>query len=114
MPRGKRSEGSAADSPKITKERELLAPINLKEQNSSPTLEGPATWEGGPAIIHQNVAVLEGVTETVLNEVLAGTDLKNMVVRRLSPTVIVVDQARVDEITKFLTKRGYEPKVIAG
>ena len=111
MPRGK-NEANNGTASKVRKEKEPLAPLNLRERNTSPTIEGTVTWQGGPALIQQNVAVLEGVSETILDEVLAGTVLKDMVVRRLSPTVIVIDQARVDEITKLLTKRGYEPKII--
>ncbi len=86
--------------------------INNQPTNSSPTLEAAATWEGGPPIIHQNVALIECINATVLDEVLNGTTLKNFVVRRISPTCIAVDQLRTDEIIKFLTKRGYEPKVV--
>jgi len=85
---------------------------NNQPINSSPTLDAAATWEGGPPIIHQNVALIECINPTVLDEVLNGTALKNFVVRRISPTWIAVDQLRTDEIIKFLTKRGYEPKII--
>lgn len=113
MPRGKADSNSNGTAGKVRKEKEAPAPLNLKERNTSPTLEGAATWPGGPALIQQNVAVLEGVSEAILDEVLTSTALKDMIVRRLSPTVVVVDQGRIDEITKFLTKRGYEPKVIS-
>lgn len=80
--------------------------------NTSPTLDAPATWEGGPPIVHQNVALIECVSTIVLDEILKGTALKNYIVRQISATCIAVDQLRTDEIIKFLTKRGYEPKVI--
>ena len=86
--------------------------VNLAQYNSSPTLEGAATWNGGPAIIHQNVTLLDCVSETVLEEALAATDLKEAVVRRISPQAVLVDPAVVEELIKALTKRGYEPKVI--
>lgn len=111
MPRGKPGSGQTA---KIKEPKAPLAPVNLKDYNSSPTLEGPATWSDGPALVHQNVAILEGVSETILEEALAGTQLKELIVRRLSPSAVMVDHNRLDEITKFLTKRGYEPKVING
>ena len=80
--------------------------------NSSPTFDAPATWQGGPPLIHQNVTLLECINAAVLDEVLKGTNLKNYMVRRISPICIAVDQLRTDEIVKFLTKRGYEPRVI--
>lgn len=82
--------------------------------NSSPSYEqgSTATWPGGPPIIHQNVAIIECASATILEELLKGTTLKNFVVRYLTPTTILVDQQRTDDIMKFLTKRGYEPKVM--
>jgi hypothetical protein len=80
--------------------------------NASPTYVAPLTWEGGPAIMQQHVCLLECVSATVLDELLNGTALKNFVVRRISPTCLVIDQQRTEEIIKFLTKRGYEPKVL--
>ena len=85
---------------------------NPPNPNSSPVYDAAATWENGPPLIHQNVALVECTSPSVLDEVLNGTALKNFVVRRISPTCIAVDQLRLDEIVKFLTKRGYEPKVI--
>ena len=115
MSRAKQDAGNTPAKGRKSLEKEPKtpsAPVSLKERNASPTLEGPATSPNGPALLHQNLAILEGVSETILEEALASTALKDMVVRRLSPSVIVVDQHRIDEITKFLSKRGYEPKVI--
>ena len=81
--------------------------------NSSPTYDAAATWGDGPPLIHQNVALIECVNASVLDEILNLTALKNFVVRRISDRCIVVDQTRAEEILKLLTKRGYEPKVIA-
>ena len=85
---------------------------DLTQFNSSPTLEKPATWLGGPSLIHQNVTVLDCVNATVLEEVLAVTDLRYAVVRRISPQTILVDAQALETLVKALTKRGYEPKVI--
>ncbi len=85
---------------------------DLPKFNSSPTLEGAATWPGGPAIIHQNVVVLNCVSEMVLEEALASTDLKYAVVRRISPSAVLIDSAGLEEMIKILTKRGYEPKIV--
>ncbi len=86
--------------------------VDLSAFNSSPTLDKPATWLGGPPLIHQNVTLLECVTEAILEEVLTATDLKYAVVRRISPQAVLVDSATVEELVKALTKRGYEPKII--
>jgi hypothetical protein len=43
---------------------------------------------------------------------LAGTSLAEVVVRRLTPTLFIVDHERLDELIKVLTKRGYEPKLL--
>ncbi len=86
--------------------------VDLKEFNSSPTLEGPATWLGGPALVHQNVTLLQCVSETVLEEALLATDLKYAVVRRLSPSTVLIDAEKAAELIKVLTKRGYEPRVV--
>ncbi len=109
MPRGNPGKPRKEKEAKAAPE---LAPLNLKDYNTSPILEGPATWSGGPALVHQGVALLEGINETILDEALAGTTLKEYVLRRLTPTSVLIDRFRVDEISKILTKRGYEPKIV--
>jgi hypothetical protein len=86
--------------------------IDLKLFNSSPTMEGAATWPGGPALIHQNVTLLNCVSESILEEALAASDLKYTVVRRISPSAVLVNNYGLEELVKVLTKRGYEPKII--
>jgi hypothetical protein len=86
--------------------------MDLEQFNSSPTLEGPTTWAGGPSVVHRNVSLLECATPAILDEALSATPLKFAVVRRLSPTVVVVDYAQLGELVKFLTKKGYEPRII--
>lgn len=85
---------------------------DLSQFNSSPTLKSAATWTGGPTLVHQNVTLLDCVNETVLEEALAATDLKQAVVRRLTPSSVIIDSAKADELVKALTKRGYEPKLV--
>lgn len=92
--------------------KERAVPVPLTERNSSPTLDGPATWPGGPAVVHMNVTLLEGVSAALVDEVLVGTTLGNAVVRRLTPTALLIDQEQIGEVITLLTKRGYEPKVI--
>ncbi len=86
--------------------------MDLKQFNSSPNLEGKATWAGGPALVHQNVTLLECASPAILDEALSATPLKFAVVRRISPTVVLVDHARLDELVKALTKKGYEPRIV--
>lgn len=86
--------------------------MNFKQYNSSPTLEGAATWEGGPLVVHQNVILLECASEAILEEALSATPLKYAIVRRISPTVVLVDHIQAVELVKVLTKKGYEPRII--
>lgn len=87
--------------------------MDLKQFNSSPTLEGATTWEGGPNVVHRNVALLECANPAILEEALSATPLKFAVVRRISPAVVLVDHAQLGELVKFLTKKGYEPRIIS-
>lgn len=84
--------------------------MDLKQFNSSPNLEGAATWSGGPSLVHQNVTLLECVSPEILDEVLSATPLKYAVVRRLTTTSVLVDPTQVEELVKALTKKGYEPR----
>lgn len=86
--------------------------MDLKQFNSSPTLEDKVFAEGGPLLVHQNVALLECASEAILEEALSATPLKYAVVRRISPTVVLVDHAQSAELVKALTKKGYEPRII--
>ena len=84
--------------------------MDLKQFNSSPNLEGAATWPSGPSLVHQNVTLLECASPAILDEALSATPLKYAVVRRLTPTAVLVDPAQVEELVKTLTKKGYEPR----
>ncbi len=86
--------------------------MDLKQYNSSPTLEEAATGAGGPALVHRNVTLLECASEAILEEALAATPLKYAVVRRISPTAVLLDHAQAAELVKILTKKGYEPRII--
>lgn len=87
--------------------------MDLEQFNSSPTLEGATTWAGGPPVIHHNATLLECASPAILDEVLSATTLKYAVVRRISPTVVLVDHSQVAELVKALTKKGYEPRIIS-
>lgn len=86
--------------------------MDLKQYNSSPTLEEGVTWEGGPLVVHQNVTLLECASEAILEEALSATPLKYAIVRRISPRVVLVDHTQAAELVKILTKKGYEPRLI--
>ncbi len=62
------------------------------------------------ARLYRNIALIECADEATLAEVSAGP-LGRYIVRRLSPTVVVVDHAQGDAIVKALQKGGYTPKV---
>ncbi len=62
------------------------------------------------ARLYRNIALIECADEATLAEVSAGP-LGRFIVRRLSPTVVVVDHTRADAIIKALQKGGYTPKV---
>lgn len=87
--------------------------MDLKQFNSSPNLEGKTTWAGGPVLVHQNVTLLECGSPAILDEALSATPLKYAVVRRISPTVVLVDHAQLPELVKALTKKGYEPRIVS-
>ena len=86
--------------------------MDLKQYNSSPNLEGPVTWPGGTGLVHQNVTLLECASPEILEEALSATPLKYAVVRRLTPTAVLVDHAQAPELVKALTKKGYEPRIV--
>jgi hypothetical protein len=96
------------------KTEQRRAEINLNEVlsglNSSPTIL-EATVTNTP-VIHRNVTLIEFVNSRVLDEVLRATNLKEMIVRRLSETIVLIDYQQQDEFIKTLTKKGYEPKII--
>lgn len=71
-----------------------------------------ATENEFPLIVHQQVMLLEFSQPNLLVEVLHTTDLAHYIVRQLSETVVMVDQAKEQDFVKFLTKKGYEPKII--
>ncbi|HEX2915299.1 MAG TPA: hypothetical protein VH186_31330 [Chloroflexia bacterium] len=86
----------------------------LKENNTSPTLLDSMVEEGSAqVIVHSQVLLLEFNNSQLLEEVLRGTTLAQYVVRRVSETTLMVDQAKQDELIKVLTKKGYEPKIVA-
>jgi hypothetical protein len=86
----------------------------LSENNTSPTLLNPLVEEGSSqVIIHSQVLLLEFNSPALLEEVLRGTTLARFVVRRVGEAAVMVDHLRQDELLKVLTKKGYEPKIVA-
>jgi hypothetical protein len=103
-------------SPRVskTKDYKVLPPEELlAEVNTSPTLFGSAAVRPEIPVIHRKVALLEFANAQVLAEVLQSTDLKNFVVRQLGDTALMIDHECQEELIKLLTKRGYEPRILA-
>lgn len=115
MPRPKKEKEGVVSSLTASR-RHLSIAETLEQANTSPTLQAGFLETGASglkAVLHQEVAILEFASPTVLEEVLRGTPLLNYVVQRLGAQALVIDQARQDEILRFLTNQGYEPRVLA-
>jgi hypothetical protein len=63
------------------------------------------------AVIHENIPTLEVADSVTLDHLLADVTVANAVVRRLSPTMVVVDPAKVEMVVTRLRKLGHLPKV---
>ena len=63
------------------------------------------------ALIHENIPTLEVTDAVALDHLLADTTVATAVVRRLSPTVAVLDPGKVELVVARLRKLGHLPKV---
>lgn len=61
--------------------------------------------------LFRNVAIVEAGESAVVDDLIA-SGLGRFVVRRLSPTAIVVDHERLPEIRKQLKRLGQTPRVV--
>jgi hypothetical protein len=86
--------------------------FDFSQVNSSPALDELSINDATGPALYKNVTILECVSETVLDEALMATDLKNYVMLRISPTCVMVDDAVLPELIKNMTKKGYEPRVV--
>lgn len=66
----------------------------------------------GSAIIHDNLPLLTVTDPTALDQLLADAALADALVVRLSPTVAVIDPAKVEAVVARLKKLGHLPKVV--
>jgi len=64
------------------------------------------------AVVHEHVPVIEVAEPVLLDQLLTNPTLAFAVVKRLSPTVAVIDPAMVQQVTKQLAKYGHLPKVV--
>ncbi len=64
-----------------------------------------------PWTLHQHLTLLEADEPALLDECLAATRSQALVVRRLSPTAVVVDHEQAERLVQALLKKGYTPKV---
>jgi hypothetical protein len=62
--------------------------------------------------LYANVAILEAVDSSTLDDLLA-SGLKRYLVRRLGPTAIQVDHERLADLRKLLKRLGQTPRVTA-
>ena len=60
--------------------------------------------------VHRNVTIVEVDEAVLLTELEAATGLSGAVIRRLSPTVVVIDDGRTEELLGELVRRGYAPR----
>lgn len=64
------------------------------------------------AIIHQNLAVIKVTDAAALDHLLGDATIADAVVRRLAPTVALVDPAKVETLLERLKKLGHLPRVL--
>ncbi len=65
------------------------------------------------AVVHENLPLLEVADALTLDHLLADAAVADAIVLRLSPTVAVVDPARVEVLRARLLKLGHLPRVVA-
>jgi hypothetical protein len=63
-------------------------------------------------VVHDNLPLLETTEAAGLDQLLAEAGVREAVVARLSPTVAVVDPAKLEGVLARLRKLGQWPKVI--
>lgn len=61
--------------------------------------------------VHRNITVVEVDEPILMTELEAATSLRGAVVRQLSDTAVVVDEARLEPLLDELVRRGYAPRV---
>lgn len=64
------------------------------------------------AVIHDNIPTLEVTDALALDHLLADVTIADAIVQRLSPTLAVVDPAKIDAVVARLRKLGHLPKVV--
>jgi hypothetical protein len=60
--------------------------------------------------LYSNLSIIECADSSTLDQIIAG-GLGRFVVRRLSPSAVVVDHQRLDEIERLLRRLGCTPKI---
>jgi len=63
-------------------------------------------------VIHDHLPLLEAVDVAALEHLLADAAVSGCIVARLSPTVAVLDPAKVETVIARLKKLGQWPKVV--
>jgi hypothetical protein len=65
------------------------------------------------AVIHDHLPLLETADAADLDRLLADPTLADALVRRLTPTVAIIDPAKVAAVVARLKRLGHLPKVVA-
>lgn len=66
---------------------------------------------GGQTVVHRNLTVLQVSDPRVLDEIRAVVPLDEFVIGRVDETTLVVDPARVGELSRRLAEREMTPLV---
>ena len=61
--------------------------------------------------VHRNVTLIEVDDPVLLMELETATALRELVLCRLSPTSVLVDDRQVEQLLKEMVSRGYTPRV---
>jgi len=65
------------------------------------------------AVIHDNIPIIETANAAELDHLLADPAVGGAIVRRLAPTVALIDPAKIELLTARLLKLGHLPRVVA-
>lgn len=63
------------------------------------------------AVVHENIPVIEAAEAFTLDLLLADTVVVDAVVKRIAPTVAIIDPAKMEKLLARLVEIGHLPKV---
>ena len=62
--------------------------------------------------IHQQAVVVQCAEPELLTELVRRSSLEHYLIKRLSPTAVLVDPEKADDLFQELVKKGYLPRKI--